>query len=180
MTSHTNPNQLLEHLLAGIDEWEKAKTGSVGEQMAAERVTAVAAALDHHMRHGGPLPDAWLHTVPDGSGSNTDQLRLAYEHAQNNRMDLVPTEMYRTAFVMAFRALHDKTQEIARLKAELDAYQGREVIYGMERYIQSEISDGALPEKPVGSIARATDTGREWERTETGWQVRQPYHGRHE
>jgi hypothetical protein len=84
----------------------------------------------------------------------------------------VSREEYRAAFRLAFRALQEAAGEIARLKAGLDRYEGREVKYGMERYLQSAISDGSMPGCAVGTIARATDTGAEWELKDTGWQVR--------
>jgi hypothetical protein len=180
MTSRANPDQILSHLLAGVNEWAKAPAGSRAEREAAERVTACAASLDFHMRHGGEMPRAWLGTRPDGSGTSLDKLRKAYEAGGAATSGTVPASDYHQAFLLAFRALLDKDSEIHRLKAELDGYQGREVVFGLERYLQSNISDGTMPGKPPGTIARATDTQREWEKTENGWQVRQPYRGKHE
>ena len=62
--------------------------------------------------------------------------------------------------------LLEKNSEIARLKAELDSYQGRKVMFTMERAApEAMTSMSANPEGfglEEGVILRATDSGREW------------------
>lgn len=106
-----------------------------------------------------------------------DLLILA-QAQQKERGALTETEAAQ-AFALAFRALGEKEAEIARLKAELDRYEGREVRHGLERYIQSSLSDGSIPAERDGTILRATDTGAEWECQGGEWKVRQPRGGRH-
>lgn len=54
--------------------------------------------------------------------------------------------------------------EIARLRAELDRYHGREVFYCTAGQAPAARSSLA-PSAPPGSVVRATDTGQEWQLT---------------
>lgn len=103
---------------------------------------------------------------------------LILAQAQQRERGALTAEEASQAFVLAFRALGEKDAEIARLKAELDRYEGREVRFGLERYIQSSLSDGAIPVEE-GVIYRATDTGTEWECRDGSWRVRDQSGGRH-
>jgi hypothetical protein len=91
----------------------------------------------------------------------------------------ITPQMHEQAFRLAFQALAGKDAEIARLKAELDRYEGRDVRHGLERYIQSQLSDGAIAPEKDGTILRATDTGAEWECQDGAWKVREQPKGRH-
>lgn len=76
-----------------------------------------------------------------------------------NRMD--GFEQHPVALILL-----EKNSEIARLKAELDSYQGRKVMFTMERAAPVAMTSmSANPEAyglEEGVILRATDTGREW------------------
>jgi hypothetical protein len=60
---------------------------------------------------------------------------------------------------LALRALQESEGIIARLKAELDAFNDRSVQHCMERDLANVIV--ASRDDPEGSMIRTTDTGRE-------------------
>jgi hypothetical protein len=68
----------------------------------------------------------------------------------------------------AIREVEVRDAEIARLKAELDGKTGRNVVHfyeGAQQAWQLVYTD-----EPDGTIARATDTGREWVKTAGYWE----------
>jgi predicted ATPase len=71
---------------------------------------------------------------------------------------------------LASQAIAEAGAEIARLKAQLDRYQGREVFYCTDA--NAPFALASVGAAPVGTVVRATDTGREWELTVTGWEPR--------
>jgi len=58
--------------------------------------------------------------------------------------------------------IHEATAEIARLRAELDRYQGREIFYVTEDQAADACLSLAATGTAAGAVVRATDTGREW------------------
>lgn len=63
------------------------------------------------------------------------------------------------AMDLAIRTIAEQDAEIARIQAELDAYQGRTVMFCTEAQM-----DGVMLsclDEPDGTVLRATDTGRE-------------------
>lgn len=68
-----------------------------------------------------------------------------------------------------------RNSEIARLRAELDQRLQRNVVLFYERpnlttrEAVMEMFRLTYAEEPAGTIARATDTGREWVKMATGW-----------
>lgn len=83
---------------------------------------------------------------------------------------------YRRAFQLAFRALSIQDGMIARLKGELDGYQGHQVFFATEAHAiaiaagSTEVSQPVSPED--GTVLRATDTGREWVYRDHAWSDR--------
>lgn len=79
------------------------------------------------------------------------------------------------AHAIATRAGHAigaLTTEIARLRSELDRYQGRTVQH-CTAASAAEAGVVAARDCPAGTILRATDTGQEWELSPTGsWEPR--------
>ena len=81
------------------------------------------------------------------------------------------------AYALCHRTQHivtEATAEIARLRAELDLYQGRQVLFcadGQLAAAAEQVTD-AIP----GTILRATDTGRELMLSRAGiWEPREAY-----
>lgn len=70
------------------------------------------------------------------------------------------------------RALGERAAEIARLKAQLDGYLGRQVQHCTSA--NAAVAGAVLirDRAPLGTLLRATDTGQEWELTATGWEPR--------
>jgi hypothetical protein len=64
-----------------------------------------------------------------------------------------------TVLKAAHVAMAEAEGEIARLSAELDSYQGRQVLYCTDA--QLDTAAIASLDSPDGTILRATDTGRE-------------------
>jgi len=60
---------------------------------------------------------------------------------------------------MAGRVFAEQDAEIARLNAELDRYQGRQVLYTTDAHLDTAAI--ASLDAADGTILRATDTGRE-------------------
>jgi hypothetical protein len=76
------------------------------------------------------------------------------------------------------RQLAEARAEIARLRAELDRYQGREVYYTTSHHLVESLAALPTDDLPPGTVVRATDTGQEWElvpgRPQGPWRERQP------
>ncbi|HEY2641680.1 MAG TPA: hypothetical protein VGI66_17560 [Streptosporangiaceae bacterium] len=68
----------------------------------------------------------------------------------------------------AIREVEVRDAEIARLKAELDGKTGRNVVHFYEE--KQEAWRLAYLDEPDGTIARATDTGREWVKIAGYWE----------
>lgn len=76
----------------------------------------------------------------------------------------------------ATQALTAQQSEIARLRAQLDRYQGRTVFHATDANLDA-VARGLPDDRPdarLGDILRATDTGRELEYRgpDAGWQPR--------
>lgn len=75
------------------------------------------------------------------------------------------------ALIRAARAVFaDLQATIDGLVAQLDAYQGRTVMFCLDAHLDE--AAGQSPDAGPGTILRATDTGRELERTSGGWRER--------
>ena len=98
---------------------------------------------------------------------------VAAWHSQTARLAgeiLVQPAAYALATI-AQEIIAEGTTEMARLKGELDRYQGRQVLYATDARLEqvSEQVDGAQP----GTVLRATDTGRELQLgRDGGWSPR--------
>lgn len=70
----------------------------------------------------------------------------------------------------ADQVIRQQAVQIAQLRAELDAYQGRQVIHCTD----AQLDNAALSslDEADGTILRATDTGRELIKTGGLWQAR--------
>jgi hypothetical protein len=78
------------------------------------------------------------------------------------------------AYALAYLAQQIITEAVAeteRLRAELDSYRGRQVLYCTDGRLEALAE--TVRDAPPGTIMRATDTGRELELTRSGlWQDR--------
>ena len=97
---------------------------------------------------------------------------VAAFYAQNTQLagEILTQPVAHAIATRAAHAITALTTANARLKAELDRYQGREVFYCTDANFPAALA--AAPHAPIGSVVRATDTGREFELTPTGWEPR--------
>lgn len=98
-----------------------------------------------------------IHSVPGAMALN----RLPASHDLDR-------EVARVLQADMRRVLADRDTQIARLKAELDAYQGRTVYHCQDRDMETARAGIGEP----GAILRATDSGRELEWRNGAWQPR--------
>ena len=95
-------------------------------------------------------------------------------YAQNSRLagEILTQPAAHAIATRASYAISALTAENARLRAELDRYQGRAVQHctSANAALAGAV---AAADSPPGTILRATDTGQEWELTPTGsWEPR--------
>jgi hypothetical protein len=86
-----------------------------------------------------------------------DLARLGMQMASADSTTLWPTAD--TVLKYAHAALAESEMVIAQLQAELDRYQGRQVIHCVEAAMDAAALDSL--DATDGTILRATDTGRE-------------------
>jgi hypothetical protein len=75
--------------------------------------------------------------------------------------ELLTDAMAHATAHVANETIRECVSEVARLRAELDRYQGRTVHHCTEGQMSSAAAQLAL-DAATGDILRATDTGREW------------------
>lgn len=75
-------------------------------------------------------------------------------------------------YALATEALNEQDAEINRLKDALAEAEGRQVIHAPSVRCLEMIISGEADGEAVGTLLRSTDDEQEWERTDTGWQMR--------
>lgn len=176
-TEHETPEAMLAHARTGYEAWLKAPVGTQAERDTSEQAIACYQALDEWVTKGGELPSEWLRALT-GTGDDQRTVVRAYqemETAAGKHHALTYADISR-AFRAAMHGLAERNAEIARLKAELDGYQGHQVTHGTEALcLQIVNGSGTVPVPPgitEGAILRATDTHREWTYSDGKWQDR--------
>jgi hypothetical protein len=163
-----DPDRMRVSLLASVEEWEAAKPGSGTEQEASERFTAFFAMLDAHLRDGGQLPAVWLAGLISQDAS-TKELRDAYADIT------LPGRVPPAGPADWHRVLRLAFTTIARLRIELDKYQGRDVHFATEAHCVAIVAGSTSVSAPSAgefAVLRASDTGREWEMRDGRWRDR--------
>lgn len=103
-----------------------------------------------------------------------DQAQAAVSafYAQNAQLagELLTQPVAHAVATRASYAIRALTEQVAQLRAQLDRYTGREVFYCTDANFPAALA--SVGAAPVGTLVRATDTGREYELTPTGWEPR--------
>lgn len=92
------------------------------------------------------------------------------------RREIMHDPCAHAVITLAEHMFREYDTEIARLKAGLDEIKGTSVVHFYETAMSADtladiphLLDEYYASEPTGTIARATDTGREWVKLTLGW-----------
>lgn len=176
-------DEILANVRRARQDWFVMDPRSEPERKAAEELADWVNELDTLLSSGGPLPTDWAarpdETVRPVQDVPLTDAGLPTRHAAEYhlRQALEAIAALREEITGARLMLSGLSGENARLKAELDVHQGRDVLLCMDRDAQAAM-DASRNERP-GTILRTTDTGIEYELDDGGlWTRRSSLGGR--
>lgn len=96
-----------------------------------------------------------------------DSVAAWHAFAAEHAAELLAQPLAYAVAHMTQQVITEASAAIERLRSELDAYCGRQVLYCTDA--QMDTAAAGARDVPPGTILRATDTGRELELARGGW-----------